>query len=359
MSEYDDYESYPDAAKPPPENLRDAPQWVLDRYGFPPKPDGPADEQYAKFWNKLVSPPIHPCPVKFDRDIGPPVQTQPPANLESSLNWSGALVSPPQPKRITLAVAGWIVPEVSHPSPPALFTQADVPRTLIWVGLDGHNGRLPKISLPQIGTFHEPDAAPKDQHFAWLLWWRHSDRVQEIQRIKNLEIYPGQEIMAGLFVIPCGDVSFFIKNQSTGQYRCHLSPQQPLGDIEPLGSSAEWVVERPTAPEVGGKLFPLADYGSVDFRYCMARAADKDGMARAGDKPLEQGSWMTLAKNGLMIKMREAFADPYRTVYVSRAKQRRDKDGSIGVTCTFHDPKLPDGDFPTKQLGWRRKSRCS
>jgi len=116
------------------------------------------------------------------------------------LNWSGTLVSPPQPKRITLAVAGWIVPEVSHPSPPALFTAEDAPKTLIWVGIDGHNGRLPKISLPQIGTFHTPDeTTPKERHFAWLLWWHHSDKPQEIRRIWNLEIYPGQEIMAGLW----------------------------------------------------------------------------------------------------------------------------------------------------------------
>jgi hypothetical protein len=47
---------------------------------------------------------------------------------------------------------------------------------------------------------------------------------------------------------------------------------------------------------------------------------------------------MTFADNGHMIKMREAFAAPYRTAYVSRADRRHDKDGSIGLTCTFHQP---------------------
>ena len=47
---------------------------------------------------------------------------------------------------------------------------------------------------------------------------------------------------------------------------------------------------------------------------------------------------MTLADNALMIDMREAFANPHRTAYVSRATLREDPDGSIGVTCTFHEP---------------------
>jgi hypothetical protein len=88
------------------------------------------------------------------------------------------------------------------------------------------------------------------------------------------------------------------------------------------------VVERPTEPNTN-KFYPLADYGSVDFKSCMALAADT---------PLGPGRLMTLADNGRMIKMREAFADPYRTVYVSRAKRRRHSDGLIGVKCTFHAP---------------------
>jgi peptidase A4-like protein len=325
MSENHRYETYK-AAIPPRYNLLDAPQRELDLYGIPPRPDSSAEGQYFKFWKELVSPPFHRREPQF-HILDLPFQTQPPSNLESSLNWSGAVVSPPWPKRITLAVAGWIVPEVNPPSLPALFTQAGTPKTLVWVGLDGHNARLPKISLPQIGTYHTIDGSSEDQHFAWSSWWHHSSQQQTVSKITNFEIYPGQEIMAGLWVMISGDVSFFIKNQSTGEFRPFVC-KQPLADIEPLGSSAEWVVERPTEPTTG-KLYPLAAYGSVDFKYCMARAADK---------PLGPGPLMTLAQNGRMIKMREAFADPYRTVYVSRAKQRRDRDGSIGVTCTFHEP---------------------
>jgi hypothetical protein len=161
-------------------------------------------------------------------------------------------------------------------------------------------------------------------------------------RITNLRIDPGDEILAGLWVMISGDVSVFIKNQSTGEYRSTLLKRQKLPkDIEPPGSSADWVVERPTAPVPHGKLFPLADYGTVDFKYCMALAADQPYgpcMAPAADKPHQPERLMTLADNGRMIKMREAFADPYRTVYVSCAERRHYRDGSIGVKCTFHEP---------------------
>jgi len=35
--------------------------------------------------------------------------------------------------RFILAVASWVVPAVSRPSAPALFTFEDAPKTLIWV----------------------------------------------------------------------------------------------------------------------------------------------------------------------------------------------------------------------------------
>lgn len=249
------------------------------------------------------------------------------------LNWSGALVPAPRPKRFVFASAGWRAPSVSRPSAAALSTHSDDPRSLVWVGFDGHNGALPDVSLPQIGTGHWPDHNP--QHFAWWEWWckplpnaaRH-EPPDSIKIINNLPINTGDEILAGLVVLVSDDVLYFIKNQSTGEFRSFLA-RQPPRDIDRPGSlSVEWVMERPTHPH-SGQLYPLAAYDSVDFSYCMARAAD------GSHAP---GRLITPADNALLIEMREAFADPYRSVHVSRAALRQDPDGSIGVTCTFHDP---------------------
>jgi|EndMetStandDraft_8_1072994.scaffolds.fasta_scaffold180164_2 hypothetical protein len=326
MSENDCYETY--QCVPADFDLLNAPPGDLDLFGIPHR-DLFADPRLFEFWKTLISPPFFPQQARFNFhsfDFG----IRPPSTLESSMNWSGGVISPPHPKRFILAVASWVVPAVSRPSAPALFTFEDAPKTLIWVGLDGHNGRLPKISLPQIGTFHRPDGPPDRQHYAWWYWWHHTH--DPIAEILDFEVRPLDEIMAGLTVLVSKDVLLFIKNQRTGQFRSFLAKQQKIGDIEPLGSSAEWVVERPTEPtSPTGQLYPLAAYQSVNFKYCMALAADTD-------RPLAPGRLMTFADNGHMIKMREAFAAPYRTAYVSRADRRHDKDGSIGLTCTFHQP---------------------
>jgi len=334
MSENDCYETYEEV--PAGYDLFNARPEELDRYGIPQRPDAVAEPSLFKFWTKLVSPPfLAKRPTFSSIDPDPDARTEPTermvepsrgGTLESSLNWSGAVVSAPWPKRIVLAVAGWTAPMVGRPSADALFTEANIPKSLVWVGLDGHNGRLPKISLPQIGTGHWPDGQPP--HFAFWGWWRHSSK-NRVKRIDDFDVRAGHEVLAGLAVLISEDVLFFIKNQRTGEFRSFLAKRQPLRDIEPLGSSVEWVVERPTAP-ISHKFYPLAAYcPSVDFKYCMALAADR---------PLAPGRLMTLADNGRMIKMREAFANPYRTVHVSRAKRRHDPDGSIGVTCSFHEP---------------------
>ncbi len=322
-------------------DLLNAPPGKLDDFGVPHKPDAISEPGLFEFWTRLVSPPFFAKRPTFRRINSPSVA----GPIESMLNWSGALVSTPWPKQIVFAAGGWNVPQVSPPSVAALGTPSNDPRSLLWVGLDGRNGALPNISLPQIGTGHWPNNQP--QHFAWWEWWRNTppkepanmkepdmkepdkagDPGKEITVIDNFAIQVGDEILAGLAVQVSGDVLNFIKNQRTGQFRSFLAIQ-PTGKIEPLGSSVEWVMERPTDP-VTGKLYQLPAYSPVDFKYCLARAADG---------AVGPGREMTLADNALMIQMRELFADPYRTVTVSTPELRKDPGGSVGVTCTYQSP---------------------
>lgn len=306
----------------------------LDRYGIPQKPDAVTEPELLAFWTELVSAPFSAKQPIF-ADIDPPSIG---GALQSMLNWSGALISTPWPQQIVFAAAGWNAPDVRQPSASALGTHADDPKSLLWVGLDGRNGVLPNISLPQIGTGHWPNRKPK--HFAWWDWWHNTQpdeatgksaappEPQAITLIDNLAIETGHKILAGLAVQVSGDILYFIKNQSTGEFRSFLTPPPP-GEIEPLGSSVEWVMERPTDPTTRD-LFPLPDYDPVNFRYCVARAADG---------AIGAGRMMTLDDNALMIEMRESFADPERIVIVSRPELRRETpNGPIGVTCTFQDP---------------------
>jgi hypothetical protein len=315
-------------------NLCDAPTATLDRYGIPQKPDAATEPELFAFWTELVSAPFSAKQPTFS-NIDPPSAG---GSLQSMLNWSGALISTPWPQQIVFAAAGWNVPDVRLPSASALDTHKDDPKSLLWVGLDGRNGMLPNITLPQIGTGHWPNREPK--HFAWWDWWHNTPpdgattkstappKPQAITLIDNLPIETGNKILAGLAVQASGDILYFIKNQSTGEFRSFLTPPPP-GEIEPVGSSVEWVMERPTDPD-SGELFPLPDYDPVNFRYCVARAADK---------AVGSGRMMTLADNALMIEMRETFANPERTVIVSCPALRQEiPDGPIGVTCAFQDP---------------------
>jgi hypothetical protein len=319
---YGFYEEVPDGF-----NLLDATPDQLDLYGIPQKPDAKTEPRLYEFWRRLISSPFKARQPTFS-SIDPSAQGGP---LESLLNWSGALIHTLPPERIVFAAGGWNVPNVSQPSVPALFTPSNDPRALLWVGLDGHEGALPNISLPQIGTAHWLNHKP--EHFAWWEWWRNSSAnaapgpLQAITVIDNLPIDVDDEILAGLAVQVSGDVLFFIKNQSTGEFRSFLA--RPPGVIRPLGSSVEWIVERPTDPP-SRKLSAIPAYGSVDFRYCMARAAS--------DGPLAPGRLLTLDDSARMIHMREVFADPNRTVTVSSPELRHDKDGSVGVTCSYKEP---------------------
>jgi hypothetical protein len=330
---------------PPGFNPLKASRSQRDDYGIPEEPDAIAEPELHAFWTELVSEPFSAQQPTFEDMESPSLG----GSLQSMLNWSGALVSAPWPQQIVFAAGGWNVPGVRLPSASALDTHADDPKSLLWVGLDGLNGMLPNITLPQIGTGHWPNRTP--QHFAWWDWWHNTSpddasaksstppKPQAIKLIKNLPIGEKDHILAGLAVQVSGDILYFIKNQSTGEFRSFLV-RQPPGEIEPLGSSVEWVMERPTDPE-SRDLFPLPDYDRVDFRYCVARAANK---------AVGSGRMMTLADNALLIEMRETFADPDRTVVVSRPDLRQEtQEGPIGVTCTFQDPVADPDSAPTAE----------
>src|SRR5262245_85800 len=111
MCENDRYETYEEV--PDGYNLLDAPPEKLDCYGIPQKPDAIAEPRLFEFWKKLFSKPFFAKRPTFT-SIDPPSERmfEPSRGrtLESSLNWSGALVSPPWPKRMVLATAGWIAP---------------------------------------------------------------------------------------------------------------------------------------------------------------------------------------------------------------------------------------------------------
>src|ERR1700730_7757389 len=127
MLENDRYDTYD--VVPAGFDLLDAPRDRLDHYGIPSRPDKNDQPRLFEFWEKLVSPPFFARRPTFSsieswKTLTKPSTARPsnPRSLQRTLSrggnvewkwtWSGAVVSPPWPKRFVFATAGWVAPNV-------------------------------------------------------------------------------------------------------------------------------------------------------------------------------------------------------------------------------------------------------
>ena len=319
----------------------------LEYYGLPQPPDALADPEGYAFWHQLLSPPFKIVAPEFPQtpelfELDERCMSLPPsiakvaatynsfAHREISWNWSGAYITPLHPLRFTAIIGCWRVPTVTMPKTlPHTRSPIDVLKSSAWIGLNGHRSRLPKASMPQIGTNHYISTAGGQttvKYGAWWQWWKahpdSTDPENELIPIENFQVEPGDEIMSGMIVTASQDVLFYIKNQTKGQFSSFIAVAP--GAIDPIGATAEWIFERPTDPHTGN-LYALPNYGSVEFTYCLAYAAAQ---------PLSAGIVQSLQGNARYINMRETFANPERSALVSVTSKRT----STSVLCRFYEP---------------------
>ena len=308
----------------------------LATYGLPPRPNATAEPELFAFWSRLLSPPFRftipefpkrPLPeailydifFRFDpggRSRNPDFATF--RHRETSLNWSGAYITPLRPNRFLFVTGGWTVPTAAVPSVPPEGVGADGGyRSSTWIGFDGHRSRYPGASLPQIGTSQHvkiSGGASTTEYGAWWQWWKKNpdpadDPEYAPVPIKNFPVSPGDEILACLLVLSNDEVRFHIKNQTTGIF-CTFIVIAP-GAIDPLGTTAEWIMERP-AVLITRNLYPMPLCTDVNFQYCLAQSAPSL-MA----PPVTQ----RLSGNARLINMYERFAKPHRIAFVSKVKK--------------------------------------
>jgi hypothetical protein len=117
-------------------------------------------------------------------------------------------------------------------------------------------------------------------------------------------------------------VHFFIKNQRTGHFAAAIVIAP--GAIDPLGTTAEWIVERPTDPDTGIRDV-LPSYGVVTFTDCLAVSAPTRSAA---------GVVQNLRQNARYLNMRETFANPHRSAAVSIAS----KVDAVSTRVRYHEP---------------------
>lgn len=197
---------------------------------------------------------------------------------ETSTNWCGAYVRRPitgiasnrphlEPFRV---VAGrWVVPSVSLP-PSAFF--AGLPREgsyrcSVWVGIDGTAGSNDVLQAGTEGIVNVSGGKITGTTYrAWIEWFSLASIPE------SLTVSPGDLISVTVCAPMLGGAngSAVIANLTTNEivtYR--IEPPAGPGLV---GNVAEWIVEDPG--QLGGGLFPLANFGQVVFTDCSAGSQD-------------------------------------------------------------------------------------
>lgn len=216
--------------------------------GLPPRPD--REDPSFELWHALASART----VQGADPIEPSIAPDPPrtgynrlglkGHLETSRNWSGAVISSPYRSRpFDFLIGTWKVPDFQLP---AQGTENEYACST-WIGFDGH--RRNSKSLPQLGTVQHIDERSAGNYTksirAWWQWWHKDDkRGPHEYATSAFPIAVGQKIIASLFVIPKVGVLMNMVNVDTGKpITPVLAPTTPK--LEPRTLDAECVLERP------------------------------------------------------------------------------------------------------------------
>jgi hypothetical protein len=241
----------------------------LAKYGIPPRPKFRA---LADFWDEMFGPPLMFTEPTFDL---PAIPIRISAQLlmtasghdESSLNWSGAYITPRDGQQFTEVSGRWVVPGVM--APPGTVGNPQFCST-VWIGLDGDR-RYCDSTLPQIGTAQYVNQPIGPPFFLWWQWWMRGNPATYCPAVLPIAVQPGHRILAQLEVLSDMQVRFLIKNATTGQSYPPFRMDAPSNggrQAKVSGATAEWIVERPT--NAAGVIYNLADYQRVTFTSCYA-----------------------------------------------------------------------------------------
>lgn len=154
----------------------------------------------------------------------------------SASNWSGYAVTGATYKSIT---GSWIVPKVTS------VHGSDYSSS--WIGIDGFNNS----DLIQTGTEQDASSSGSTSYYAWWEILPASETT-----ITNMTIQPGDHMSASIQNNGNGTWTISLTDNTTGQSFTTIQ------DYSGPAQSAEWIME---APEIGGHISTLANYGQTTF----------------------------------------------------------------------------------------------
>lgn len=185
----------------------------------------------------------------------------------SSSNWSGYAVTGSGFSAVT---GSWNVPAVSR-SHKATYSSN-------WVGIDGFNNS----NLIQTGT--ESDYYSGSAHYD--AWWEILPAAETV--IPSISVHPGDSMSATITKGSGSSWTITIKDVTSG---VSFSTVQTYTGQQ---TSAEWIEE---APSVGGRIAPLANYGSATFDPGTVNGANPHLVAADGGVMVQKGAQVSTPSN--------------------------------------------------------------
>jgi len=249
---------------PPPANFNalTASPTANAQYSIPPAPPAAASPRLHAVWQKAMSAPatsarssVAPTLTQTNISHGPnrkrgasvPAGETNNVLSSTSFNWSGtAVYNPADPFTVEAIIGEYTVP-VAHQALGACTGGWDY--SSLWPGIDGYGSG----DVLQAGV--EVDAfcwlgITASFYSAWIEWFPNSS-----VRVSSPVINPGDLIFVEVWnTSPTTGFAYFY-NETTGE-TAEYSLTAPSG-TRLVGSSVEWIVER---PGVGGSLATLTNY---------------------------------------------------------------------------------------------------
>jgi hypothetical protein len=189
----------------------------------------------------------------------------------SSDNWGGYAVTP-HSGRFRRVTGSWTVPSGS-------CTQGTPSYSAAWVGLGGFDQS--SQALEQTGTELDCSRSGRASYSAWY------ELVPSTAKTLRMTVRPGDKITASVEVRGT-NVSLKLRNRNRGT---SFSTTKRMSS--PDTSSAEWIVEAPSACDSSGNcaVLPLSNFGRVAFS---SAAATTTGGRTGG---ISNGAWSTFKLN--------------------------------------------------------------
>lgn len=251
-----------------------------------------------------------------------------------SSNWAGYVAAARHPRREPFSsVSGsWVVPT-------ATCSAGHQAYSAVWVGLGGY--REDATSLEQDGTEQDCGRTGNASYAAWF------EILPAAPVSVHIDIRPGDTVAASTTVTGHA-VTFHVRDLTTGAHYA-TTRRAPKADV----SSAEWIVEAPSACSTSGlcEPLPLANVGTVDFDSASARAGTHTGTA--GDTAwsnteleLEQESISPPRPSSLHAEA-QTTTGPSRTIVTAAPSATSVPYGSFSVSLTEQTTEVTLPSAPT------------